>query len=163
MVAIKQQLVSQNVIKNRSYGYGNTCNFITIHQTGNSSKGANAQVHANIQTKMNKREASWHYQVDDKEIIQSFPDTIMCWHATDSRGPGNTSSIAIEICVNSDGDYKKAIQNAAELTEYLMKKHNIGIDKIKKHRDWYPKECPAQLLAGYKGITWSDFLSMVKK
>src|SRR5690606_17615342 len=62
----------------------------------------------------------------------------------------------------SDGDYAKAVKNAAELTKYLMDKHGLGIDKVKQHHDWYPKDCPAQLRAGYKGITWSDFLSMVK-
>lgn len=162
MVAIKQQLVSQNVINKRTHGYGNPCKYITIHQTGNTSKGANAQAHANIQSRLNPRQASWHYQVDDKEIIQSFDDKVKCWHATDGTGPGNSSSIAIEICVNSDGDYKKSIQNAAKLTKYLLDKHGLSIDKVKQHRDWYAKDCPAQLRAGYKGITWNDFINMVK-
>ncbi|MBM7717225.1 N-acetylmuramoyl-L-alanine amidase CwlA [Bacillus thermophilus] len=162
MVAIKQQLVSQNVINKRTHGHGNPCKYITIHQTGNTNRGANAQAHANIQTRLNPRQASWHYQVDDKEIIQSFPDGVKCWHATDGKGPGNTTSIAIEICINSDGDYKKAVQNAAELTKHLLAKHGLGIDRVKQHRDWYPKNCPAQLRAGYKGITWQDFINMVK-
>lgn len=162
MVAIKQQIVSQNVMNIRSYGHGNPCKYITIHQTGNTSKGADAQAHANIQSRLNPRQASWHYQVDDKEIIQSFPDTVKCWHAGDGDGPGNTSSIAIEICINSDGDYKKAVQNAAKLTKYLMDKHRLGIDKVKQHGDWYRKDCPAQLRHGYKGITWDDFITMVK-
>ncbi|MGG0718658.1 peptidoglycan-binding protein [Robertmurraya massiliosenegalensis] len=159
---IKKKLVSQNVINKRSYGYGNPVNYITIHQTGNTNKGANAQAHANIQSKLNQRSASWHYQVDDKEAIQSFEDGVKCWHATDGKGPGNTTSVAIEICINSDGDYKKAVENAAELTKYLMDKHNLSIKDIKQHHDWYNKNCPAQLRAGYKGITWSDFLGMVQ-
>ncbi|MFD1707810.1 N-acetylmuramoyl-L-alanine amidase [Siminovitchia sediminis] len=162
MVAIKRQLVSQNVIEQRSYGYGNPCNYITIHQTGNTNRGADAQAHANIQTKLNPRTASWHYQVDDHEIIQSFPDTVMCWHASDGQGPGNTQSIAIEICVNRDGNYEKAMRNAADLTKHLMRKHNLGIDKIKQHHDWSLKDCPDQLREGYKGIAWDDFLRMVE-
>lgn len=162
MVTIKQQLVSRDISDKRSYGHGNPCKYITIHQTGNTSIGANAQAHANIQSILNPRQASWHYQVDDKEIIQSFDDKVRCWHATDGTGPGNTSSIAIEICINSDGDYKRAVQNAAMLTKHLLTKHKLGIDKVKQHRDWYAKDCPAQLRGGYKGITWNDFIKMVK-
>lgn len=161
MVKIKKQLVSQSVVSKRSYGYGNPVRYITIHQTGNTNRGANAQAHANIQTNLNPRQASWHYSVDDKQAIQSFDDKVQCWHAFDGRGPGNTSSIAIEICINSDGNYKKAIQNAAELTKHLMDKHNLSIDKVKQHYDWYPKNCPAQLRANYKEISWSDFKKMV--
>lgn len=161
-ITIKKQLAPQSAINQRTHGYGNPCKYITIHQTGNPNVGANAQAHANIQSKLNPRQASWHYSVDDKEIIQSFEDSVKCWHATDGKGPGNTTSIAIEICINSDGDYVKAVKNAAELTKYLMDKHGLSIDKIKQHHDWYPKDCPAQLRAGYKGITWSDFISMVK-
>lgn len=162
MVQIKKQLVSQSVIDKRSYGYGNPVNSITVHQTGNTNKGANAQVHANIQSKLNPRSASWHYQVDDKEAIQSFEDGVECWHATDGKGPGNTTSLAIEICVNSDGDYKKALENAAELVGFLLDKHSLSIKDIKQHHDWYNKNCPAQLRAGYKGVSWNDFLGMVE-
>lgn len=161
-INIKKQLAPQSAINQRTHGYGNPCKYITIHQTGNPNVGANAQAHANIQSKLNPRQASWHYSVDDKEIIQSFEDSVKCWHATDGKGPGNTTSISIEICINSDGDYVKAVKNAAELTKYLMDKHGLSIDKIKQHHDWYPKDCPAQLRAGYKGITWSDFLRMVQ-
>src|SRR5690606_40500574 len=88
-VKIKKQLVSSTIIKERSYGYGNKKKFITIHETANTNKGANAQAHANLQSRKNPREASWHYQVDDKEIIQSFPDDVMCW----SRSEEHTSEL----------------------------------------------------------------------
>ncbi len=161
-IDIKKQLAPAVAIERRTHGYGNPCRYITIHQTGNTNRGANAQAHANIQSNLNPRLASWHYQVDDKQIIQSFEDGVKCWHATDGNGPGNSTSISIEICINSDGDYAKAVHNAAKLTKYLMNKHGLGIDKVKQHRDWYAKDCPAQLRAGYKGITWSDFLRMVQ-
>ena len=73
---ITKQLVSQNVINQRSYGKGNPKKYITVHQTGNTDKGANAQVHANLQSRLNPRQASWHYQVDDKVVIQSFEDDV---------------------------------------------------------------------------------------
>lgn len=78
MVAIKEQLVAS---RNLTSSGDNPCNYITVHETANTNKGANAQAHANLQSKGNSRTASWHYQVDDKEIIQSYPDNVRCWHA----------------------------------------------------------------------------------
>lgn len=43
-------------------GYGNGKKFITVHQTGNTSRGANAAMHAKLQFN-NPRDASWHWQV----------------------------------------------------------------------------------------------------
>lgn len=162
MVKIKKQLVSQEVINKKTFGKGNKKNFITVHQTGNTSTGADAQAHANLQSNMNSRDASWHYQADDKVIIQSFDDDIECWAASDGRGPGNTESIHVELCINSDGDYAKTIDNGAALVRHLLDKYNLDISRVKQHRDWYNKDCPAQLRAGYKGITWSDFLNKVE-
>ncbi|WP_062049218.1 N-acetylmuramoyl-L-alanine amidase [Bacillus sp. JCM 19034] len=161
MVAIKKQLVSQSVINQRSYGKGNKKTSVTVHQTGNTNKGANAQAHANLQSRLNSRQASWHYQVDDKDIIQSFDDDVMCWHATDGRGPGNRTSISIELCINSDADYKKTLENGAALIKYLMEKYNLSIKDVKQHADWANKNCPAQLRAAKDGVSWSNFLKIV--
>ncbi|WP_339161833.1 N-acetylmuramoyl-L-alanine amidase [Siminovitchia sp. FSL W7-1587] len=162
MVAIKQQLASQNVINNRTFGAGNPCNFITIHETANESTGANAQSHANLQSKLNPRQASWHYQVDEKGVIQSFPDNIKCWAGGDGKGPGNTQSIHIEICVNKDGDFNKAVKNAAELVKVLMARHKIPISNVVQHNRWSRKDCPRYLRNGKKGINWGNFIAMVK-
>ncbi len=159
MVAIKQQLVASRSLTS---GVGNPCNYITIHETANTNKGANAQSHANLQSKGNSRLASWHYQVDDKEIIQSFLDNVRCLHAGDGRGKGNMESIGIEICVNSDGNFKNAVKNAAELVKYLMKKHDIGISHVVQHSRWSGKDCPHNLRDGSKGINWNDFIGLVK-
>lgn len=162
MVKIKKQLVSQEVINKKTFGKGNKMDFITVHQTGNTSPGADAQAHANLQSNLNPRDASWQYQADDKVIIQSFDDDIKCWAASDGRGPGNTESIHVELCINSDGDYAKTIDNGSALVRHLLDKYNLDISRVKQHRDWYNKDCPAQLRAGYKGITWSDFLNKVE-
>lgn len=110
MVQIKKQHVSQDVINKRSYGKGNPVSSVTVHQTGNPGKGANAQAHAKLQSNLNPRGASWHISVDDQQAIQSFPDNIRCWHATDGKKAqgGNMTSLSIELCINSDGDYKKS-------------------------------------------------------
>ncbi|MEK3890261.1 N-acetylmuramoyl-L-alanine amidase [Bacillus sp. FSL K6-3431] len=156
MVAIKQQLVSSRTITS---GEGNPCNFITIHETGNYDKGVGAQRHADLQT--NGFTASWQYQVDDKVIIQSYPDSVRCWHAGDGNGKGNMESIGIEICVNPDSDFKKAVANAAELVKHLMKKHNIPLTNVVQHNRWSGKNCPTNLRSGAKGINWSGFIYLV--
>lgn len=76
MVKVRKQLVSS---RKNTYGGGNGRKFITIHETANTARGANAQAHANLQS--NGFGSTWHYTVDDKEAIQSFPHSVRCWHA----------------------------------------------------------------------------------
>lgn len=116
---------------------------ITIHETGNTAIGANAQAHANLQTRGNPRKASWHYQVDGNEIIQSFQDDVICWHAGNSTG--NLTSIGIEICVNADGDYNGAVANAVLLVRNLMARHGIPADRVVQHNHWSGKDCPSRM------------------
>ena len=162
MVNIKKQLVPNSIGRRVTAGYNNSKKYITIHQTGNTSRGADAQAHANLQSKGNGRNASWQYQVDDKGTIQSFDDNAQCFHAGDGRGPGNMSSIGIELCINSDGDYRKTVGNGAELVRHLMDKHNIPISNVKQHNHWSGKNCPAQIRANKDGISWKDFLNMIQ-
>src|SRR5699024_12635458 len=96
----------------------NAATYITIHETANTSAGANAQAHANLQTR--GFSASWHWQVEDKQAIQSFPHNVRCWHAGDGRGAGNFESIGIEIEVKKEGDFAEAVVNAAILTSKIM-------------------------------------------
>lgn len=157
MVAIKQQLVTKT---DAPIGRGiNSKKKITIHETANLTAGAGAQAHANLQSRGNSRTASWHYQVDDKIAIQSFSDDTICYHAGSTLG--NATSIGIEICVNSDGDFKKAVKNAAELTAILMKRHKLTIDDVVQHNHFSGKNCPTFLRSGSKGINWTDFKKLV--
>src|SRR5699024_10603100 len=70
----------------------------------------------------------------------------------------NEQSIGIEICVNSDGDFKIAVDNAIELTKLLMSKHNIPVANVIQHNKASGKDCPRYLRSGDKGITWSQFV-----
>src|SRR5699024_6340946 len=133
--------------------------YITVHNTANSSKGADAKMHAIYQRNgSGGRKASWHYTVDDKEIWQSLKDNQQGWHAGDGGGQGNAQSIGIEICENSDGDFDKAVANAQELIRNLMDKHNIPIDNVVPHKHWSGKNCPHKLLD-----TWDDFVNGITK
>lgn len=151
------QLATNN--KNRFNGV-NPCEFITVHQTGNTSRGSSAQAHANLLK--NGHNVTWHYTVDDTNVIQHFNDNVQCWHAGDGRGSGNLKSIGIELCINSDGNYIKTINNGVELIKHLMKKHNIPINKVVQHNYWSGKNCPAQIRQGINGITWNKLIAMVK-
>lgn len=135
--------------------------YITVHNTGNRNKGANAELHARyLNNGSGGRSASWHYSVDDKQIIQHIPDNRNAWAATDGYyGTGNRKSIHIEICENIDSDMKKAEENAIELINFLMVKHNIPIMKVVPHKKWYPaKYCPRHILP-----RWDEFIKAVKR
>ena len=155
MVKIRENIVPSHIAKRVTYGGTNGKKYIVIHETANTRKGANADAHARLQASGNSRQASWHYQVDDKEIVQSFSDDAQCWHAGNKYY--NQNSIGIEICVNSDSDFKKAVDNAVELTKHLMDKYNIPTNNVIQHHQVSGKNCPRYLRSGEKGVSWSDF------
>ena len=133
---------------------------VTIHDTGNTHRGANARNQARY-LKTSTREASWHFAVDDHEVVQSVPIDRVTWHC--GRAHGNQSTVSIEICVNSDGDLIKATDNAAELTAKILTDAGLSADgHIFQHHDWSGKDCPAQLRAG-SPYTWQEFIDKVKK
>ncbi|OQR57636.1 S-layer homology domain-containing protein [Bacillus sp. CDB3] len=139
-------------------------NYITIHETDNYSVGANAKNHAQYlysqATGTTDRSASWHFTVDDKEIYQHLPLNENGWHAGDgAEGTGNRESIAIEIAVNQDGDYNKAVENARKLAAYLMGELNIPLENVKKHQFWSGKNCPAIMI---NNNAWEPFLQGTK-
>lgn len=141
--------------------------WIVIHETGNSSKGADAKNHSTYLknlAKANTTYVSWHYTVDDHAIYHHIPDNEIAYHASDGRveGGGNMASIGIEICVNSDGNFDKARDNAAWLTAKLLKENNLTISAVKQHHDFAPdrKNCPQTIRD--KGL-WNSFLQAVQK
>ena len=159
---IQQMIIPKNFTRTRP-GYAMDPQYITIHETDNETAGANAAAHAKLQFNGNSRQASWHYQVDETAVIQSVPDNEAAWAAGDGgNGTGNRKSIHIEICVNKDGDYLKACQNAAELVRAKMAEHKIPIENVVQHNKWSGKNCPRHMRAGDKGVTWASFIAMCK-
>lgn len=134
---------------------------VTIHNTGNFKRGAGAKNHGTyLQNGGANAQASWHYAVDDTNIVQSIPSDEVAWHAGDGRGNGNMTTEAIEICVNPDSDLTKATDNAAWLAAQRLKAQGLGLDHLYQHRDWSGKNCPAELRAG-KPYSWATFKSKV--
>ncbi|MDK2918977.1 MAG: N-acetylmuramoyl-L-alanine amidase [Candidatus Petromonas sp.] len=141
MVKVTKRLIKYN------YSPGNDIKYIVIHDTGNKRKGANAYAHYRYFNSGNRR-SSAHYFVDDKEIIQTVEDNNASWHCGDGKGKygiTNHNSIGIEICINEDGDYEKAVDNTIDLVKHLMKKHNIHLDKVVRHYDASRKICPRSM------------------
>lgn len=138
--------------------------YITIHDTANPAKGADAETHANylLSDAAASRPVSWHYTVDDKRAVHHIPDDEVAWHAGDGRnGPGNRLSLGVEICENVDGNRDKAEENAAELVAMLMLKYNIQLEKIVQHNKWTGKNCPHILRHTPGG--WINFINEVSK
>lgn len=157
MVVIRKKLVSDAQAAKVTNGKGNKKKYIVIHETDNTRSGADADAHARLQFNGNSRDASWHYTVDEKEIVQSFEHIWRCWAA--GTGTGNNEGIHVEICVNSDGDYAKAVRNAAELVAKIMKDEGIALANVVQHNYFSGKNCPRNIRAGK--VVWPQFIAMV--
>ncbi|MFJ8099424.1 N-acetylmuramoyl-L-alanine amidase [Lysinibacillus sp. NPDC096212] len=158
MVVIRKKLVLESLAAKITYGKINKKNYVVVHETDNERSGADADAHARLQMNGNSRQASWHWQVDDKEAVQSFEHNWACWAAGSDKG--NKEGIQVETCVNNDGNYLKAVQNTAELVAKIMKDEGIPISNVVQHNHFSAKNCPSKMRAGK--VSWSQFIAMVK-
>ena len=157
------KIVNQITSKRRYYPDVNPCQGATVHMTANTRIGADAQAHADLQSKGNVRVASWHVSIDDAAAFQSYIDSRQCWHAGDGHGPGNTTTIAYELCVNSDGNYTQMIANAAERIAMDVVEYGWTRGDIHQHEEFSPwgKNCPRELRGTKADISWDNFLDMI--
>ena len=119
-IKINEKLVKYNF----SSRNGEKIKYISIHDTGNKRRGADANAHFNF-FNGGDRQSSAHYFVDDKQILRIIKAEHKSWHCGDGKGKygiRNENSIGIEMCINSDGDFNKTYSNTLKLTKYLMKK-----------------------------------------
>lgn len=161
-IAIQEHIISGGR-KNRPGRDTNPDTYITIHETGNAAKGADAAAHgAYLDSAAGEDDlVSWHYTVDDHAIVQHLPDYETAYHAGDGKdGPGNTTSIGIEICVNAGGDFAQAQANAAALVRLLMEEHGIPLDNVVQHNHWNGKDCPKTIRA--TPGDWEAFLALCR-
>lgn len=156
MVNIIKKLVPES-----KYGikcpYSMTPTRIVVHNTANDATARNEIAYMTN----NNYETSFHYAVDDKEIVQGLPLDRNGWHSSDGNGKGNREGIAIEICYSLSGGERfiKAEKNAVDLIVYLLKKYNWGIDRVTKHQDYgNHKYCPHRTL----DMGWNRFINMIK-
>lgn len=130
---------------------------ITVHNTANDASAENEIVYMNRNTKF----VSFHFAVDDKEVVQGLPINRNAFHAGDGAyGNGNRKAIAIEICYSKSGGarFTQAEENAAKFVAQFLKERGWGIDKVTKHQDYDGKYCPHRTL----DMGWQRFLDKVK-
>lgn len=129
--------------------------YITLHSTGNPTSVADSERRW-LDNPENKREASWHYCIDQKECIEAIPPTEVAWHA----GLGNSISIGVEIC--ESGNREKTLERAAEFTAQLLKEYGLGVEALRRHYDWTNKSCPSIMMAN-NWAGWEAFKNRVQK
>ena len=159
--------------------------YITIHSTENP--GGTAEMHAHYLLSSGKRSknnprfgrsgwVTWHYTVDDHEVAQHLLPTEQGDHA-DYGGPGDTSSIGIEICEFRDPQRQAAaLDRGARLAAALADQFGIPQSHIVPHKHWprwdygaAGKPCPRILLerdphspGGWRlGEKWDRFVALV--
>lgn len=155
MVTMRRQLISDTSMK---FGGTNPKRYLTIHETGNTSPGANAAAHANLQSGRWEW-ATWHWTADAREAVQSYSHNLRLWHAGDGQGHGNMSSIGVEICVNSDMSRATARQNAAELAAHILTTEGIPLANMVQHNHWSGKNCPTFIRGESR---WGEFVNLVR-
>ena len=153
--------VIKNLVSQSKYSvkcpYSMTPEFIVVHNTANDASAAN-EVKYMIS---NNNQVSFHFAVDDKEIVQGLPLDRNAWACGDGgNGKGNRKGIQIEICYSKSGGirFENAEKNAAKFIAQLLKERGWGVDKVKKHQDFSNKYCPHRTLD--KG--WASFVNMIK-
>jgi N-acetylmuramoyl-L-alanine amidase len=180
---ISPQQLSQAVNMRRSYiprgRYGRrqyrpmTPSYITIHSTQNYS--GDAWAHAKALNRGALRGGTigylcWHFTVQDDVVVQHIPTSERGEHA-DFDGPGNRTSIAIEMCEHRGNNQAQTIDRTAQLTASLMYYHKIPLSHVVPHYHWpregyspAHKDCPHFLLEnGRPGATWEWFLNRVNQ
>ncbi|ASZ76631.1 N-acetylmuramoyl-L-alanine amidase [Clostridium phage CP3] len=152
---INKRLSTTNVTLN-----ANNPAYIIMHETDNTDRGAGAERHCRAQANGNLEDASVHYYVDDTGVYQAAEHKHATWNCGDGHnryGINNRNTISIEICVNPDSDYNKAVDNAVELVRYLKNGYYSNC-KVVRHYDASRKNCPRRMIAnGY----WNTFLERV--
>ena len=145
---------------------------VTIHNTGDLPK---VEEDAEQYTRAtwpnaNMNDARVHYYVDDINAWQNLEDTEVGWHAGDGSGPGNGTTISIEIIMDGKGGAEdvKAEENGAILAALLLKKYGLTIDQLYTHNHWmgHPdkivqgarKNCPLYILPH-----WAEFKAKVEE
>lgn len=134
---------------------GNTRKYIVVHNTANAASAVNeARNLAN-----NAGQSSFHYAVDDNDIVQCVHDYDSAWAVGAWAGTTayirNSESISIEVC-NPGTEFSTAEkQNLRALVLHLMEYYNIPASRVVRHWDCHSgrKACP-RFYAGAGNAAW---------
>lgn len=135
------------------------------HETGNPSVGANAEMHYRFLMGQLGVQTSFHFVVDDDQIIQLVPCDEVTWQAADGTGPGNYNGISCELCINSDANKALSRRNAEWLAGGVLKADEGTVADVTRHWDYNAGDpnrhhCPDLMMTeGY----WPTFVANVGK
>lgn len=130
---------------------------IVVHNTANDATARN-EVAYMIR---NNNSTSFHYAIDDKEIVQGIPENRNAFHAGDGgSGKGNRKGLSIEICYSKSGGQRfiGAEKLSARFIAFKLNEKGWGINKVTKHQDYSGKYCPHRTL----DMGWQRFLNMIQ-
>lgn len=160
MVDIAQNLVDKSMYNYKviSESIGRKWKYIVVHNTANDASAANEVSYM----RSNKNYTSFHYAVDDKQIVQGLPDNVGAFD-TNNRS-GSHYGLSIEICYSKSGGerFTQAEKNAAEFIASKLKEMGYHADEshIVTHKSLSlsNKYCPERTL----NLGWTRFINMVK-
>lgn len=148
-----------------TYTGQNEPKYIVIHETDNFAEGAGARRHAEAQA-AGHLSISVHYYAGADGVYQAAAHTDGTWSIGNEyneehsvKDATNRNTINVEICVNSDGDYSKARQNAIELVKYLIEETGISAKRVIRHYDVKGKYCPRRMMDDPS--LWEDFKTQI--
>lgn len=154
-----------------------------IHETANEQPGAGVQNTLDwLSGKYNsgiRPDASFHFVADANEVAQILPagpnDAEVGYHIGDGVDQPDDEGLfttSVEICVNSRAGFPAACRRAAKVVAGVLKAHGkqpIDGDTIRQHGSYWSARnpavhsgCPQHLKAGDWGVTWKQFVDMVK-
>lgn len=124
---------------------------LVVHWTANTAETADADNNRNY-FNFSGLAVSAHYIVDDKKVVQCLPEDEMAYHVGANRYMAkaqkelswypNNCTLGVEICVNSRGNFKKTIENAAALCADICRRHGWTSKQLWRHYDVTGKDCP---------------------
>ena len=162
MIHINKDYISTE----NTYQGQNAPKYIVVHETDNFAAGANAERHASAQA-AGHLSTSVHYYCGSDGVCQAARHSDGTYSVGRESGGShsvkdatNRNTVNIEICVNSDGDYAKARQNAIGLVRCLMKETGIPAERVIRHYDAKGKHCPRKMMDN-AGL-WEDFKTQIR-
>jgi hypothetical protein len=167
-IQARQKLVSSSKYSIKC-PYALNAEYITFHNTANDASAEN-EISYMIG---NNKEVSFHFAIDDKEVVQGLPLNRNAWHTGDgANGAGNRKTIGIEVCYSKSGGdrYNKAEALAIKFIAQLLKERGWGIDRVRTHKSWtelgvkngtsnYVKNCPHRVLDSGR---WQQVLNAIQ-
>ena len=155
-IEVEIAIVPASVTNVRSNQFSLDQTTLTIHETSNYNRGANADMHKRwLHGGASGSYVGFNFVVDDRKIIQLTPLNEVTWAA--GTPAGNRTSWHMETCVNSDADLGVVRRNSAALAGAILAAQGWAMSAMVQHHVWYGKNCPA--IMRRDGL-WPQFVNM---